>query len=428
MKKKTMRRMLYTVLVITGVYALSRIPVTGVSRDYLSAFLGSSAAGTFMDDLAGGTLSQLSLGTFGISSYITASIVIQLLMVIFPSLEKLRKDGERGRRIFEKAELALGIALAAAGSATLSIAMARNGMLAHNSWPWMLLASAEWTAASFVIMKLALSIEEKGIGNGPSLLLAFNIISRIPSRAVTLYDAYLSGHSMAYMLPRIGASIAMLAVLVIMSVWLSESMLDVRILMTGKKSSVFSADGYIPMPVNIANVLPVIYAQTVISMPTMIATLTGKKLPGVIASIVDMSEWHELSSWKGWAGIGIYLLLLFIFGFFGSGMSFSADEIADTMRRNGDVMPGVNPGTDTANEFRWRQRRLTVISVIVLGILTLVPDIIADRSGMVMLVMNGTSLVIVAGVLMDEARRIVARTRSGGRKFRLFPKGRRIRQ
>lgn len=421
MRRNTARRTLYTVLVIIGVYALSRIPVTGVSSDYLSAFLGSSAAGTFMDDLAGGTLSQLSLGTFGISSYITASIVIQLLMVVFPSLESLRKDGERGRRIFEKAELALGIALAAAGSVSLSAAMARNGMLAHGTWPWMLLASAEWTAASLVIMKLALSIEEKGIGNGPSLLLAFNIISRIPSRAVALYSAHLAGHSAGYIIPRVAASLAMLAVLVIASAWLCESMLDVRILMTGKKSSAFSADGYVPMPLNIANVLPVIYAQTVISMPSMVASLTGKKLPSVVTALTDMSEWHALSSWKGWAGMGIYVLLLFIFGFFGSGMSFSAEEVADTMRRNGDVMPGVNPGADTAREFRWRQRRLTIISVIALGILTLVPDIIADRSGMVMLLMNGTSLVIVAGVLMDEARRITARTRSGSRRFRLFP-------
>lgn len=421
MRRNTARRTLYTVLVIIGVYALSRIPVTGVSSDYLSAFLGSSAAGTFMDDLAGGTLSQLSLGTFGISSYITASIVIQLLMVVFPSLESLRKDGERGRRIFEKAELALGIALAAAGSVSLSAAMARNGMLAHSTWPWMLLASAEWTVASLVIMKLALSIEEKGIGNGPSLLLAFNIISRIPSRAVALYSANLAGHSAGYIIPRAAASLAMLAVLVIASVWLSESMLDVRILMTGKKSSAFSADGYVPMPLNIANVLPVIYAQTVISMPSMVASLTGKKLPSVVTALTDMSEWHALSSWKGWAGMGIYVLLLFIFGFFGSGMSFSAEEVADTMRRNGDVMPGVNPGADTAREFRWRQRRLTVMSVIVLGIITLFPDIIAERSGMIMLVMNGTSLVIVAGVLMDEARRIAARTRSGSRRFRLFP-------
>ena len=207
LRERTLRRKLgYTLMVVLVAAGLSQIPVIGINSAYLSAFFSRTGITGFMDALSGGSLSRLSAGTFGITSYITASIIIQLLTVAFPSLEKMRKDGEQGRRRFERAEFILSMAVTVLGATALAIGFGKRGLFRGTSPVWPVIAVTEWTAVSFVIVKLALSVEKKGIGNGPTLILGMNILGRIPSQVVSYFLLVTSGAKPSAYIPRVSSS------------------------------------------------------------------------------------------------------------------------------------------------------------------------------------------------------------------------------
>ena len=407
-EKKLRMKLLFTVMVVAIAELLTNIPVYGVNKDYLKAVFSSTDILGFMDGVSGGSMTTLSMGTFGVTSYITASIIIQLLGVLIPKLEELRRDGEYGRKRFEKAEYILSFIIACASSFTLAVGFGKQGLLVEYTPKYVIAAIAGWIVGAVIIIVLGKKVEDYGIGNGISIILAFNIISRIPKNIHSYIEDTVKGASTKNAAAYIIGLILMLFVFYLITVYLQCGSINVPIKQARKSASAINSDGIVPVSVNIANVLPVIYAASLVSLPNMVVSLTGIKTNTTadkILSVFVSSNWYYPKHWYHILGLVLYLVLLVSLSLFSSGMTFSADEIADSMKKNGNVMQGVNPGKDTIAYFDRRRKIMAVVNVLFLIIVVTLPDLICSRLGITQFSFLGTSLIIIISMLFDTALR-----------------------
>lgn len=422
--RRLRRRLLYTLFVIAATAAIAQIPVYGISSTYMSIIFAKTSITGFMNALSGGALGKMSMGGFGITSYITASIITQLATVIFPSLETLRKDGERGRKIFEKAEFWLSMVITLVGGIGVAIGFGRGGLFVHYSLLTVAAAIAQWLIGAYIIIKLALGVEDHGIGNGPTLVLGFNILSGIPSSFISFIEANIAPLKGTKLAGGIASLSLALFVIFILAIYLQTGMDNIPLKVSGKKASVISADGRVPVSVNVANVLPVIYASTLAGLPYIIVSMLGIKQKGAVKTLVDMttaSNWYVPTKWTHVAGLVIYLVLFVWFAYYSADLAFSADEIADTMRKNGDVIPGVEPGKQTVKYLSKRKNVMTFINIIFLLLIVTLPDAICAWLKISSMSFIGTSLIIVISMIYDEHLRLRAACLPKSRKYALFP-------
>lgn len=426
MKEKELRKRVYfTLFVLAVASALTQIPIYGVNPTYMKSLFEKASVLTFIDSLSGGSLSNISMAGFGITSYITASIVIQLLSVCFPKIEKIRKDGEQGRKLMEKITCVLAIIITVVSGTLLAISFGKNGLFVEYTPMYVIFAILCWLFGSIIIVYLGSRVEQYGIGNGFTLILGFNILSRIPYNIQRYYYANVEGKSAALMAAYIGGLAIALFVLYLITVYLQSGVLRIPLKQTKKKASSMNTDGYIPISANIANVLPVIYASSLVTFPSLIVALfgirAGKTWTEVLSSL-NASNWYNPSHWYHVAGFALYVLLIIAFGFFGSSLTFSSDEIADSMKKNGNVIPGVNPGADTVKFLERRRRVMSVINVVFLLVIAIVPDFVCSLLGITSFTFLGTSLIIIVNMLSDTALRARAASLHNDRQFQLFGK------
>lgn len=424
MKEKELRHKVYfTLFVLAVCCALANIPVYGVNSTYLSLIFSNTNVLSFMNNLSGGSLSNLSVAGFGITSYITASIVMQLITIVFPKLETLRRDGERGRKLTEKVTFIFAMVLTLVYGLMMAIGFGKNGLLIEYSAKYVAIATITWMIGTFIVVYLGQKIEDYGIGNGITMILGFNILSRIPSDIVSYFTANVTSASDM----KIGAAyviglIVALFIVYLIAVYLQTGVLNIPIKQTRKKASAVNTDGVIPVSVNIANVLPVIYASTLIAVPSIIKSVFGAdlwKIDSIVAGF-SSANWYAPTKWYHVVGLLIYVLLIVMFGFFASSLSFSSDEIADSMKKNGNTIPGVNPGADTIKFLEKRRKIMTIINVLFLLVIALVPDFICTKLNISEFSFLGTSLIIIISMLFDTALRLRAASIHNDNSFRLF--------
>lgn len=422
-EKKLRKRVFFTFMVLLVSSALTQIPVYGINSSYMSSIFEKAGILSFIDSLSGGSLSNLSVAGFGITSYITASIVLQLLAVVFPKIENIRKDGEQGRKLIEKITFVLGIIFTVTGGAALAIGFGKQGLLVKYSPLYVVIAVACWLAGSFIIMFLGQKVEEHGIGNGITMILGFNILSRIPYNIISYYKYDVAGKKPVMMAVYIAGLILALFVFYLIAVYLQTGVLNIPIKQTRKQASVVNTDGVLPVNVNIANVLPMVYASSIISIPSLVIAISGVKLGHTaeeVFSIFSSSNWYRPEHWFQPLGLLLYVLLIIGFAFFSSSLSFSVDEIADSMKKNGNVIPNINPGADTVKFLEKRRKVMSSVNVVFLVVLAIVPDFICSILGITSFTFLGTSLVIIIGMLFDTALRFKAVSLHNDKRFKLF--------
>lgn len=422
-EKRLRKRVYFTLLVLAVASALTQIPVIGLNRSFLGSLFAGTGILTFVDSLSGGSLSNMSVAGFGITSYITASIIIQLLAVVFPQIETIRRDGERGRKLIEKATFVGALLFTAVGGTVLAIGFGKRGMFVEYSPVYVLLAVLSWIIGSFVIIFLGQKVEEYGIGNGITLILGFNILSRIPNNIISFYRDNVSGKPIAKSIAYIVGLVVFLFVFYTISVYLQKGVLNIPIKQTRKQASDSNTDGRIPISANIANVLPVIYASSLVSFPVLIVTLFGIDTDGVWTEILDTlnsANWYNPTKWYHVIGVVLYIVLIVAFGLFSSELSFSPDEIADSMKKNGNVIPNINPGKDTVDFLNRRRKIMSMVNVAFLLVIAVVPDVVCAVAGIGSFAFLGTSLIIIISMLFDTALRIKAVSIHNDKKFRLF--------
>lgn len=410
--KSTIRKVFYTVLVVFVSLVLSHIPVYGIKSDILSGVFSDRSMLSFTDILSGGSLSQLAVGGFGVTSMITASIVVQLAGVIFPKIDKYRSDGETGRRLFNKIELLMAVAITLLVSLVITVVGSNyyelDGFMKA-------IPVIEWLIGTVVIVKLAQSVQDHGIGNGQTLILAANIASRVPAEIV---KRVVSDQPISNIL----ILSVVLLVTIVFAILLQSGFVSVKIQQTNKPVSIMNSEGIIPVPVSMSSVLPLIYASAIVSVPALISSFTGKEdgILGYIMLFTTQSYWYNPSTWQNAVGFAVYILLVFLFSVYASKLSFSAPDIANRMRERGDVIPGVRPGEETEQYLDKRRRKLSIISAVLIIIIAILPDFVFARLGITGFSFMGTSLIILMAAFYDLRLRIIGLLKQHNKKYSLF--------
>lgn len=410
--KSTIRKVFYTVLVVFVSLVLSHIPVYGIKSDILSGVFSDRSMLSFTDILSGGSLSQLAVGGFGVTSMITASIVVQLAGVIFPKIEKYRSDGETGRRLFDKIELIMAVAITLFVSLVITVVGSNyyelDGFMKA-------IPVVEWLIGTVVIVKFAQSVQDHGIGNGQTLILAANIASRVPADIV---KRVVSEQPISNILI---LSVVLLATIVF-AILLQSGFVSVKIQQTNKPVSIMNSEGIIPVPVSMSSVLPLIYASAIVSVPALVSSFTGKEdgILGYIMLFTTQSYWYNPSTWQNVVGFTVYILLVFLFSVYASKLSFSAPDIANRMRERGDVIPRVRPGEETEQYLDKRRRKLSIISAVLIIVIAILPDFVFAKLGITGFSFMGTSLIILMAAFYDLRLRITGLLKQHNKKYSLF--------
>lgn len=410
--KSTIRKVFYTVLVVFVSLVLSHIPVYGIKSDILSGVFSDRSMLSFTDILSGGSLSQLAVGGFGVTSMITASIVVQLAGVIFPKIEKYRSDGETGRRLFDKIELLMAVAITLLVSLVITVVGSNyyelDGFMKA-------IPVIEWLIGTVVIVKLAQSVQDHGIGNGQTLILAANIASRVPAEIVKRVVSEQPISSILILS-------AVLLITIVFAILLQSGFVSVKIQQTNKPVSIMNSEGIIPVPVSMSSVLPLIYASAIVSVPALVSSFTGKEdgILGYIMLFTTQSYWYNPSTWQNVVGFAVYILLVFLFSVYASKLSFSAPDIANRMRERGDVIPGVRPGEETEQYLDKRRRKLSIISAVLIIIIAILPDFVFAKLNIVGFSFMGTSLIILMAAFYDLRLRITGLLKQHNKKYSLF--------
>ncbi len=424
-----MRRKLIFTLIVMVIFRLgSNIPVPGVDHAVLEQMFNANDAGLFglFDMFTGGSFSQFTIFALGIGPYITASIVLQLLTVAIPALEELAKQGEEGRKKINKITRYVGIGLALVQAIGYTFGLF-NGVLTDCTTADKIAIVLTLTAGSAFCMWLGEQIDQKGIGNGISLLIFAGIVSRIPTMLTTLVTYLTKGNEQTALIPSqdgtivpvtvntapaLGWRILITVLLVIFAIavvvgiiLITEGSRKVPVQyakrVVGRKMY-GGQSSHIPMKVNQAGVIPVIFAVSLLQIPMTIAYMTGRD-SGFYNFV------YKYLSAQGNPGAWIYfvfnILLIVAFTYFYGQISFNPTEIADNLKNNGGFVPGIRPGKPTVEYVKKIASRLTIVSAIFLAIVASIPTLISRFTGL-STGFGGTSLIIAIGVALDTQRAI----------------------
>lgn len=408
--KTNIKKIGYTIFVILACLTLSHIPVWGLSSDTLSQLFKVPIL-SFTDVLAGGALSKLAIGGFGVTSLIMAGIVIQLLALIAPKIEKLHGQGEMGRRFFDRLTLILAMLF----TLGFSIATVWSSVAAYGFGVYIAVPMIEWMIGSFIIVKLAQSVHDFGIGNGSTLILAANIAQRIPAEIVARVNTPSDN---------VWIVIVMLLCVILVSVYYQYARIDIEVQQTRKAVSVMNAEGRVSIPMAMSSVLPLIYASGFIAIPSLIGMFyhdeSGRL--GVIINAFQGANMYNPVTPEQWAGLGFFIFLVVFFSFYASRMSFSSGEVVNRMMIRGDVIKGV-PVSEMVPYLEKRRKKLAWISSIFMVIIAVVPDMVALKCGVTTFSFMGTSLIILMAAFMDVKIRFTGMMQSYNKKYKLFKDG-----
>lgn len=408
--KTNIKKVGYTIFVILACLTLSHIPVWGLSSDTLSQLFKVPIL-SFTDVLAGGALSKLAIGGFGVTSLIMAGIVIQLLALIAPKIEKLHGQGEMGRRFFDRLTLILAMLF----TLGFSIATVWSSVAAYGFGIYIAVPMIEWMIGSFIIVKLAQSVHDFGIGNGSTLILAANIAQRIPAEIIA--RSYQPSEN-------VWIVCVMLLCVILASVYYQYARIDIEVQQTRKAVSVMNAEGRVSIPMAMSSVLPLIYASGFIAIPSLIGMFVHDESGrlGVIINAFQGANMYNPVTPEQWAGLGFFIFLVVFFSLYASRMSFSSGEVVNRMMIRGDVIKGV-PVSEMVPYLEKRRKKLAWISSIFMVIIAVVPDMVALKCGVTTFSFMGTSLIILMAAFMDVKIRLTGMMQSYNKKYKLFKDG-----
>lgn len=418
---RMLQKIAFTIAVLFVSVTLANIPAPEINTTYLNGFFSNSSILSFMDTLSGGALSQLSIASFGVSSYISASIILQLLSVMFPFIEKYRK-GYHGKKVMQRANFLIAMAITLVSAVSLSLTCRNTGLYIRQDTASVVISVISWLVGAAIVMLLALKVEDYGIGNGLSLILSVNILSRLPAQIRSEYVSLPAGRERYFMIAGI---VFILILMYIMVVYLQSGKLQIPIIQNRKNKSLYNDDVYLPMPVNIANVLPVVYASSIIALPQFIVSLFDISTNHYIERILEClssNYWYEPERWYHVGGLFLYIILTVVFGIFCSQLSFNAPEVAENMKKNGDVIKSIKPGEETVKYLEKRRIILTYINVFFLCAITIIPDMVFAKMGITQLSFIGTSMIIVCSTFNDMAHRIRAMAIQNDPKYIINPR------
>ena len=415
--KEIRSRIIYTLLMLVVVRIGTQLPIPGVNGSYFSEWFSgnSGSAFGFFDAITGGSFEKMSVFALNITPYITSSIIIQLLTIAIPKLEELQKDGEEGRKKMTAITRYLTVALALMESLAMAIGFGKSGLLLEYNALNIITAVVTLTAGSTVIMWIGERITENGVGNGISIVLTINIISRIPQDLTLLFEQFVKGKEIAFQVLNLAIIIAIIIAVTVLTVTLQGAERRIPVQYSRKvqgRKQIGGQSCYIPLKVNTAGVIPIIFAQSLFMFPLIIMQLLGKSggngVGGTILKMLNQSNWCDFKEPIYSIGLIVYIVLVIAFAYFYTSITFNPLEIADNMKKQGGFIPGIRPGKPTSEYLTKILNYIIFIGAVGLVIVAIIP-IFFEGAFNASISFGGTSLIIIVGVIIETLKQIESR-------------------
>ncbi|WP_296971674.1 preprotein translocase subunit SecY [Tepidanaerobacter sp. EBM-38] len=390
------KRIKFTALMLMLFRVGTFVPVPRMDPNAVRAMIEKGALLGFFDIISGGAFKQFSVFAMSITPYINASIIIQLLTIVIPKWEELAKEGEAGRKVLAQytryGTVILGLIQATGLSIGFKSAM-KPGILSN------IVVIISLTAGTAFLMWLGEQITDKGIGNGISLLIFAGIVSRLPASVLQVYSLLKVGTLNIFMLA-IFAILGVVVIVAVIAVQEAERRVPVQYAKRVVGRKVYGGQStHIPIKVNAAGVIPVIFAMSILMFPSTLA--------GFFPNNKIMTSIAEFLSPSGWLYAVLYALFIVFFTYFYTAITFNPVEVADNMKKYGGFIPGLRPGRPTAEYISRIMNRITLVGAIFLAAIALLPYFMTAISG-VNISFGGTALLIVVGVALETMKAIEA--------------------
>lgn len=413
--KEVRNGLIYTFIMLIIIRIGSQLPIPGVVEGYFANWFkqNGSDAFNFMDAITGGSFANMSILALSITPYITSSIIMQLLTIAIPKLEEIQRDGEEGRKKIMEITRYLTVGLALTESLAMAIGFGRQGLLEDYNALSVIVTVATLTAGSAFLMWIGEQITEKGVGNGISIVLLINIVSRVPADISGLFETFVfSKDNLAKAGLAAVIIIAVILVTTVLVIILQDAERRIAVQYSKRvqgRNQVGGQSTNIPLKVNTAGVIPIIFASSLMQLPTVLATLFGWKGGTGVGSQILMglssSNWCNPDNWIYSIGLLVYILLVVGFAYFYTSITFNPIEIADNMKKQGGSLLGVRPGKPTVDYLTSVLNYIIFIGAVGLIIVAVIPIFFNGYFG-ASVSFGGTSLIIIAGVILETMKQI----------------------
>ena len=411
--KEIRNKILFTFAMIVVIRLGSQLPVPGVNRDFFATWFAAQGAGafSFFDAFTGGSFTNMSIFALNITPYITSSIIMQLMTIAIPKLEEMQKDGEEGRKKIASITRYVTVVLALVEAAALAIGFGRSGLLQEYNVLNIMIVVVALTAGSAVVMWIGERITEKGVGNGISIVLVINIISRLPQDIAGLYEQFIKGKAIAVGVVAAIIILAVMIAMIVLVIILNDGVRKIPVQYAKKvqgRKFVGGQSSNIPLKVNTAGVIPIIFASSILEFPIVICSLFGIQGSGFWGEILkgmSSSNWCNLSAPQYSIGLVVYIIMVIFFAYFYTSITFNTLEISENMKKQGGFIPGIRPGRPTCDYLNKILYYIIFIGACGLTIVGILPFIFNGLFG-ASVSFGGTSLIIIVSVILETIKQI----------------------
>lgn len=405
-KIKDLRNKILFVLAIFAIFRImANIPIPGINAENMKNFFNQFQMFGLLNVFTGGALDKLSIVMLGLGPYITAVIIFQLLTMIFPQLEKMYKEeGEAGRQKFNQYCRIATVPLAALQGYAMLALFSRQGVIGSLSPTLLLTSIFTITAGALFLMWLGELVSEKGIGNGVSLLIFAGIVADFPNNLRQILVTYEPARIPSYLL-----FFAMAIIIIVGVVLVNEARRNIPVSYAKRVRGMKMYGGvstYLPLNINPAGVIPIIFALSLLLFPSMVANFLGGAGGTVGAIAKEVGVFFQ----NPWVYGTFYFILVFIFTYFYTAVTFDPKAIATNLQKMGGFVPGIRPGESTAGFLYYILNRVLLLGALFLGTIAILPQIVGGVTGVQVFqfLIGGTSLLIVVSVVLETWRQINA--------------------
>jgi len=403
------KRILFVLGALAIFRVLATIPVPGVDLAQLEAFLTGNQFFGLLNVFSGGGLSNLSIVMLGVGPFITASIIMQLLTIVFPKIKEMyQEDGEAGRMRFMMYSRLLTVPLALVQSFSFLILLQRQGIIGNLSTVGILTNVIVITAGSILVMWIGELMTEFGVGNGVSVIIFAGIVASLPSAISQLIFTYDPSQIPTYLAFLIVAFVIIFGVVLINE---AERPIPVTYAKRVRGQKVYGGGStYLPLRINQAGVMPIIFALSLLLFPQLIVNFLSSSGIGGLGFQNFLANFSQNVLNNLWVYGIMYFVLVFLFTYFYTAVTFDPEQISKNLQRSGAFVPGVRPGASTSEYIGKILTRVTMVGAIFLGFIAVLPIIMQGLTGVSSLAIGGTGLLIVVAVVIDMVKRIDAQT------------------
>ena len=417
--KQLRKKLLFTTLILIVVRFGSQLPIPEIDSAQISAYLKSTLGDSFnlLNSFTGGSFMQMSVFALSVTPYITSSIIMQLMTIVIPALEEMQKDGEDGRKRMAKITRYVTVVLAIIEGAGLAIGFANQGALGTDYTTFTIVTMIiALTAGAVLVMWLGERITENGIGNGISIILLVNIVSGMPGDFTSLYNQFMKGKQIGPALIAGCVIVGVVLAVVVFVIVLSDAERHIPVQYSKKmqgRKLVGGQQSKIPLKVNTAGVIPIIFASSIMQFPIMLQNVLKYENNGFIGKALtslNSSTWFDASHPKRSIGLLIYIVLVVLFAYFYTSITFNPLEISNNMKKQGGFIPGIRPGKPTVDYLNKILKYIIFIGAAGLTIVAVVPFFFNGVFG-ASVSFGGTSIIIIVGVVIETLKQIESKMR-----------------